>query len=446
MASMSQQQSEIEEKGASRALLDGFKEKHPNIYGFFQLVGAFIGFFLNGHFIVAFGHWTIRTAGRVAETALLLATLWITAANVAPDLVGKLGPDTVKNISSLSLIAFSLLPEIIVFSAIITTYEHWARFLRDRRRANPAWVWASLYSIPTTTFVLMTVITIIGFVGSDASTAAHASGAALVIRCLSGWFYSLVELIYAAIGKNYRQTITHRQVEDRLAEMVATTRATLEQQAATIATNTGHQVASQVASIESLIETTVATEVASIETLIESKVASQVATVEMLIETRIAPLIANGMQVAITNDSGSSQGITADQFEMLVQLINRQARTIEQLSSSLSEVKRTVVTEIREIRETRSFTQEAPALNGPQAQARALPMPKGTTVEATETGSEDGEKPGARVLRYLQECQARNYKPTLLEIQQACQVAKKTATTYRKSFYGDDSSQSDEDE
>jgi hypothetical protein len=427
----------------------------PFLASILRGVGVGVEFFIGGHFIVALGHRVIKTSGRIAETALLLATLWITAANVTPNLVGRLGPGVVSTLNDLSLMAFSLLPEVIVFSAILATYQHWVRFFLDRRRSNPAWIWASLYSLPTASFLIMTILTISSFVSEHGASASQATGLALVIRCLSGWFYGLIELISASIGKPHFQTYTVHQIENSMAELVATTRATLEQQAASIATNTEQRVASQVASIERKIENKVAsqiatieslieTTVASIEPLIESKVASQGASIETLIETRIAPLIANGMMVASTSDGGRSQGITADQFEMLVQLIHRQARTIEQLSSSLSEVKRTVVTEIREIRETRSFPQETPTLSGPQAQTRALPLPEETTVEVSETGSEDGEKPGTRVLRFLQECQARNHKPTLLEIQQACQVAKKTATTYRKSFYGDESSQADE--
>jgi uncharacterized protein YoxC len=430
MAALSQQQTEIDEKGAGRAFLEMLKQKYPNVFGFFSIIGSFFGFFLNGHFIVAFGHWIIRTAGRVAETALLLTTLWVTAANVAPDLVGKLGATTVSNFNALSLIAFSLLPEIIVFSAIILTYEHWMRFFHDRRASNPAWVWASLYTIPTGSFVIMTIFTISSFVSNDGGAAAHATGAALVVRCLSGWFYSLVELIYAAIGKRHQQTITPRQVEDRLAEIVATTRATLEQQVATLTTTAQQRLNTQVASIQ-------------------QQVASQVAKIETLVDRGIASLVANAStQIAIPEDGG--QGVTAEQFEMLVQLINHQAATIQQLSSSLSEIKRETRSVVTEIREIRSFTQEAPAIQRPTA-TRALPpgrtIESDPTTESSETGEDDAEKPGQRVLRFLRDCQGKGYKPTLAEIQQVCQVAKKTATTYRKSFYGEgESSQPDEDE
>jgi hypothetical protein len=438
MAALSQQQTEIDEKGAGRAFLEMLKQKYPNVFGLFSVIGSFFGFFLNGHFIVAFGHWIIRTAGRIAETALLLTTLWVTAANVAPDLVGKLGGVTVSNFNSLSLIAFSLLPEIIVFSAIILTYEHWMRFFRDRRASNPAWVWASLYTIPTGSFVIMTILTISSFVSNDGGAAAHATGAALVARCLSGWFYSLVELIYAAIGKRSQQPITPRQVEDRLAEIVATTRATLEQQVATLTTTAQQRLNTQVATIQH-----------QVASQISAQVASQVAKIETLVDRGIASLVANAStQVAIPDDGG--QGITAEQFEMLVQLINQQAATIQQLSSSLSEIKRETRSVVTEIREIRSFTHEAPAIQGPAA-TRALPpgrtIESDPAAESSETGEDDAEKPGQRVLRFLRECQGKGYKPTLAEIQQMCQVAKKTATTYRKSFYGEgESSQADEDE
>src|SRR2546421_8787661 len=119
MAAIQQQHTSTEEKSPARLMWDRWIEKHPTIHGILNVIGSLFGFFFNGHFIVAIGHWLVVTAGRIAETALLLATLWVTAANVAPDLVAKLGAGNATALSSLSLIAFSLLPEIIVFSAII---------------------------------------------------------------------------------------------------------------------------------------------------------------------------------------------------------------------------------------------------------------------------------------------------------------------------------------
>jgi hypothetical protein len=174
-----------------------------NIYRFFCLIGNIIGFFLNGHAIVALGYWVVMVAGRISESALLFATLWITADNVASDFMTKVvgGSQNANMLTNLSILAFSLLPEVMVFSAIVITYEHWHSFFRDRRGVNPSWVWGILYTAPTLTFLTMTVATLGSFVASDTHTTPHATGLALVIRCLAGWSYSIIGLIYSRIGK-----------------------------------------------------------------------------------------------------------------------------------------------------------------------------------------------------------------------------------------------------
>src|SRR5262249_41370642 len=137
----------------------------------------------------------------------------------------------------------------------------------------------------------------------------------------------------------------------------------------------------------------------------------------------------------------------AEQFNMLVELITQQAATIKQLTGSLAEVRREFRTTVTEIR---SVTQEIPAALAGPAAARALPAGRTVESEAAEgnTASEKEEgKQGQGVWSSLQECQARGYRPTLAEIQQVCQVAKKTATTYRKNFYGEgEQSQGEEEE
>jgi hypothetical protein len=426
MAAIPQQHTSTEEKSPARAFWDGLMEKHPNLHGILSITGSVLGFFLNGHAVVKAGHWVVMTAGRIAETALLFATLWITAVNIAPDFITQLagGAGHVSTLNALSLMAFSLLPEIIVFSAIVITYEHWQRFFRDRRASNPAWVWGSLYTLPTGTFLIMTVVTLGSFVSRDGA-AAHITGVAIVIRCLAGWFYALVELIYITLGKRTGYTITQRQVEDRLAEIVATTRATLENAVATVVAQTEHNLATQVANIHIGIETKVASEVVKIQETFQRQIATQVATPPEVYQ----------------------QGITDEQFDMLVELINQQAATIQQLSGQLTEVRREVRTTVTEIREIRSFSQDIPAMS---TRAQALALKAGTiTVEAERNEHESGqEKPGQRVLRFLQECERQGQKPTLEKIQEVCQVAKKTATTYRKSFYDarEASSQPEEEE
>src|SRR6266567_6528108 len=147
MVAIPQQVNTEEERSPAHVFWDALMEKHPNLHGSLSITGEVAGFFLNGHAVVKAGHWVVVTAGRIAETALLFATLWITAVNISPDFITQMagGARNVSTLNALSLMAFSLLPEVIVFSAIIITYEHWQRFFRDQRAVNPAWVWGTLY-------------------------------------------------------------------------------------------------------------------------------------------------------------------------------------------------------------------------------------------------------------------------------------------------------------
>lgn len=183
---------------ASIVQQSSWSERHSTLARGFRTALAAFYYTVNGHIIVDFGRWLILYCGRVSETAMLLATLWVTGTFVAPDLTNKLGA-TALTLSSLSLIAFSLLPEVILFSAIITTYQHWYNVYQSERRAGPV-TWAVLYTLPTAMFFGMTVYTICSFVGEHGHIQ-QATGAALVLRCLAGWFYSLVGLIHAGITK-----------------------------------------------------------------------------------------------------------------------------------------------------------------------------------------------------------------------------------------------------
>lgn len=194
--------------------------KLPWLHGILSVLGAILGYFLNGHAIVAFVQWMVRVAGRIAESALLLATVYVTLNNVAHTLVTWVLPSkAIDTLNYLSVVAFSLLPELIVASAIATTLDHWGMALRSKSWRSPAWIWTILYTIPTGTFLFMTVTTLASFVQIEATTSepAMATGAALTARFLAGWGYSLIEILWATVGKkSYAATL------DGLRAMVAT--------------------------------------------------------------------------------------------------------------------------------------------------------------------------------------------------------------------------------
>src|SRR5690242_1269914 len=96
-------------------------QRYPQARAILSTLGAVLGYFIHGHIVVALGRWVVLTSGRIAETAMLFATLWVTAASVAPTLTAKLGT-LADTFSSASMMALTLLPEIILFSAIVTCY------------------------------------------------------------------------------------------------------------------------------------------------------------------------------------------------------------------------------------------------------------------------------------------------------------------------------------
>src|SRR5260370_40151544 len=95
---------------AARDAWDAFLRHHPRVHGNLCIMSSFCGYFLNGHAIVALVQWMVQVAGRVAESALLLATLYVTFNNVAHTLVSWMLPEhAVSALNYLSVVAFSLL-------------------------------------------------------------------------------------------------------------------------------------------------------------------------------------------------------------------------------------------------------------------------------------------------------------------------------------------------
>lgn len=167
-------------------------------------------FIFNGHIVLAAGRWVIVVGGRIATTALFFAALWISARNSAPAFVASLGvwftflPVQVTDIDNLARLAFTMLPEIILFQAIIATYEQVELALEGKGKRGH-WIWAVLYALPTTAFFCMAVYTFLSFVTlTNKSQPSQMSDIATVIRAMSGWIYALVEMLYAGLNKRHR--------------------------------------------------------------------------------------------------------------------------------------------------------------------------------------------------------------------------------------------------
>ena len=193
-------------------------EKHPRIAGFLN-GGAFtFRYLFTGGWIVDLVRWLIDTGGNIAESAFVLATVYVTINTVAHLLVTWLLPDdAIRSLNQMSVIAFSVLPELIVVAAMAVTFDHWCMVARTRR--VDAWVWAVAYTLPTFVFLCMTVYTITSFVTFEVSStlvthvvngkqvtvavaaSPQATGTILVIRCLAGWSYGMVQMLWVKLGK-----------------------------------------------------------------------------------------------------------------------------------------------------------------------------------------------------------------------------------------------------
>jgi hypothetical protein len=177
-------------------------EKAPWYVTLGNAICIFLHYIFTGKWIVDLVRWMIDTGGNIAESAFLLATIYVTLNTVAHLLVSWVLPDNIiLTLNQVSVIAFSVLPELIIFAALKTTYDHW-KMVQATKRFD-AWAWAIAYSIPTLIFLVMTILTITSFVSLEAinATAPQATGWMLVIRCLAGWGYGMVQILFAKIGK-----------------------------------------------------------------------------------------------------------------------------------------------------------------------------------------------------------------------------------------------------
>lgn len=173
---------------------------------------AFINELLSWKWFVRFVRWLIISGGTVAESAFLVATLYVTICVVAhPLLVWILPENVILVLNQVSVIVFACIPELIVFSAVKVTIDHWRTAFATRNKWS--FVWAVSYTIPTVVFLAMTIITITSFVSLQEINVStyQVSGANLIIRVMFGWLYGVVGMLFDSIGKSgYAETIRER--------------------------------------------------------------------------------------------------------------------------------------------------------------------------------------------------------------------------------------------
>src|ERR1700692_1978642 len=127
-------------------------QRFPTFDLLLQSIGDLLGYFTTGQFLVDTWRWAILTSGNISEAALMFAALWITAASVEPDAIAKLPYGIPGVLSAGSMFALTLLPEIVVYAAISTCYDHWRNTAIDKDHRRAHCTWAILYSLPTCSF------------------------------------------------------------------------------------------------------------------------------------------------------------------------------------------------------------------------------------------------------------------------------------------------------
>src|SRR6266487_7206870 len=95
-------------------------------------IGRLFDFVFNGHILVSFVRWLVRVTGYTAESALMLAVLWITITSVAPMVVTPLLMDqsTMATSISFTVIVLAIIPELISINALTNVIEHWLRVIQ----------------------------------------------------------------------------------------------------------------------------------------------------------------------------------------------------------------------------------------------------------------------------------------------------------------------------
>jgi hypothetical protein len=185
-------------------------DNHPRMAFVLRRGASLYRYLVSFQWIVDLVRWMITTGGNVAESAFLLATVYVTINVVAHKLVAWVLPlNMISSLNQISVIAFSVLLELIVAAAIKVTFDHYKMAVGTKKWY--AWAWAGLYTLPTIIFLWMTIVTITSFVSLEAINVNYqASGPTLVIRCLAGWSYGMLQTLFVVMGREGYANVFHR--------------------------------------------------------------------------------------------------------------------------------------------------------------------------------------------------------------------------------------------
>jgi hypothetical protein len=165
-----------------------------------KAVFLYIVFF---RWVIDIVHWLLDVGGTIAVSAFLLGTTYVIINLVAHQLLLWVvfgHTNVIDTLNQIAMITFSVLPELIVISAIKQCYEMWVLSFGSRR--IECFVWSVLFTMPTLVFMAMTYVTISGFVSLESVHQTYQlTGSNLQLRVVSGLFYGVTQKLYTEIGR-----------------------------------------------------------------------------------------------------------------------------------------------------------------------------------------------------------------------------------------------------
>jgi hypothetical protein len=201
---------------AARDYWNGLMQKHQGVNFFLTILASIVGYLLAGVRYIFSGHWFVDLAkqiiivgGRIATSVLFFAALWIAGRSTEPAFMGHLVSSLPAlhldpaNLDSSAILAFTLLPEVILLGVLVLTIDLWVSVARERRNGL-AWIWASLYSLFAGIFMYIGIYTFCSFISTGHVPTTNTSVDGMVLfRALTGWLYALVEMVHAGVSHRY---------------------------------------------------------------------------------------------------------------------------------------------------------------------------------------------------------------------------------------------------
>jgi hypothetical protein len=189
-------------------------------------IGRFLDFVFNGHILVAFVRWMLRVSGYSAESALLVAIVWISICSVGSGIVEIfLSAKDMSSTISFAVIVLAIIPELILMNALCSLIDHWLRAIQggyqNRIATVASWAWAIAFTIPTALFIYLTAVTLSQL--HESGNFMQATTSMINLRCYAGWSYGILETIYAmsSIGKRMMHTVQPMQLNVTPAQPIA---------------------------------------------------------------------------------------------------------------------------------------------------------------------------------------------------------------------------------